>query len=163
MDLKNFLNDKKSTVIFFVIGILIGTAAFYFLMPKNLPAEPIDELNPDAGEPNADGDFNSEYQDQLEQELFAGFSVQEKELLTGAKNAFAESSGHDVVQLMDFFENSNDLQKLMVVCSRQLVVESVTCYRLLAIKKPEQKTEICSQIEDAETHTACLKLLPFIR
>ncbi len=55
-----------------------------------------------------------------------------------------------------------ELESALRVCEEELVADSVTCYRTLAIEKPEHKEKICDNIGVDSQKEDCLMLIPFL-
>ncbi|MBU0760372.1 MAG: hypothetical protein KJ858_01645 [Nanoarchaeota archaeon] len=87
----------------------------------------------------------------------------------------SEADYSEMFEVLDEF----NLEKSIELCDKELFTGAVTCYRILAIKKPEHKEEVCANIkeelcsrpssnsnclEQIEFHREeCLGLLPFLR
>ena len=97
----------------------------------------------------------------IQQPLTESFTQSELESISAAKAAWIDSGGHDSILMSEIF-NQVGLQNSLKICENEMITESGTCYRLLAIEYPENKTEICNNISDENFKAGCLSLSAFI-
>jgi len=77
------------------------------------------------------------------------FSDEEKDKISKVVKDFSSSQGHDVSTLTEFFDEFEEdrLDDLLVLCKSGIATSPITCYKLLAIQKPNKKEEICNDIK----------------
>jgi len=94
------------------------------------------------------------------------------------REKFAMSDMHDPSSIHELFLKI-DLERSLTICEEELILNSISCYRLLAISKPEKKEIICANINAdvcekypemdncinwmRQHQNECLLLLPFLR
>ncbi len=92
-----------------------------------------------------------------------GFSQEQKDEISLARQEWDQNGNPD--HISSFFSKVNDYKMLMPLCEEEVLSDSITCYRLLAIEKGEDKEKICEAIPQkiCRGDETCIANLPEIR
>ena len=89
------------------------------------------------------------------------FTPEQAAKLQSAAGEYSDSGGRLANGLIEFFK-TNNLEISLKVCEQTRIMEKTSCYRLLAISRPDDKEVVCQKIQDSEQKETCLMAIPFL-
>lgn len=131
---------NKKIWVFSIIAILLIISIFYSLqILKNMKKSIAPSTQQESG---------ISLEEKRRQEVLNKFSTEEQEKIQKAAYEWGKDGIHEPSEISQFFKSVDDTEKLLGLCEHAIITDTITCYRLLAMDKPEQKEKICNEIDE---------------